>query len=136
MTPGSPVPGSGAFFRTEGKRLRVKGKPTVREEGANLVVEFAVAEDLSRGDNRTLTVTFEERTLSVQLTPRVVPLSLSFEWDLAKAALIELDNQRAAYRWQGFEYSVGLEGLARATWTGWEVSEDRGPIVLDLAQKG
>jgi len=128
-TPGSPEPGAGGFFIMDGQRLRVTGKPFVREDGNSLAVELLVT------DGRTLHVKFEEKEFSVWISPAAkTPLTLSFEWDSSRAAFVEIRPLRIAYRWQHFDYSVGLRGTARTTAEGWSATEDRGPIMLEMAQ--
>ena len=126
--PGSPdEPGAGGYFYVEGKRLRLSGKPTVREEGSTMLVDLPV------GEGRTLHVRFEERGLSVRLTPED-PLTLSFEWWPPKSALAEVKAGRVAYRWQELDYAVGvIGGEAKATHSGWSV-ESRKSIGLRMAQ--
>jgi len=128
-TPGSSEPGSGGYFVVDGQRLRLAGKPKVREEGSQLFVELPVA------GGRTLHVRFEERKFSTWITPKAAsPLTLSFEWDPARAALVEVKDKRAAYRWQNFDYSVGVSGEAKSTSNGWAITEDQGPLAVQMAQ--
>lgn len=125
-TPGSSEPGAAAFFVADGERLRLAGDPVIHEEGAALRVELPVS------DRRTLRLHFEERTLSLDLDRGDVVLS--FEWDPSRAALQSVDEHRADYRWQGFDYRVEVSGKAHRTASGWEVAGDKGGIVLTLAQ--
>lgn len=71
------------------------------------------------------------------LSPKAqAPLALSFEWDTSKAALIGVQPQHAAYRWQGFSYGVDItEGQATATSSGWAVAGNKRGIALRLAQR-
>ncbi|RYG36183.1 hypothetical protein EON81_10510 [bacterium] len=128
-TPGSAEPGAGGYFLVDGERLRLSGDPKVREEGSSLLVELPV------DGGRTLHVKFEERTMSVWLkSDAQSPLILSFEWDSSRATVAEVQSHRVAYRWQEFDYSVGVKGKAAATETGWTVTEDRDLIALQLSQ--
>lgn len=128
-TPGSSEPGSGGYFLLNGERLRLAGKAKVREEGSTMHVELPVT------GGRTLHVKFEEKKFSVRLTPQAeTSLTLAFEWDPSRAALVEVKEDRAAYRWDGLDYSVVVTGRAVSTSTGWTVTEDRRPITVLLAQ--
>lgn len=122
--------GAGAFFQVGEQRLRLSGRPQVREEGNTMFVDLPVQE------GRTLHIRFEERKIVLHLTPEdKIPLTLSFEWDPTKAALVAVHPQRADYRWQGFDYSVGIkEGQAEATETGWAITGNKRDIVLQMAQ--
>ncbi|MGV3615491.1 MAG: hypothetical protein ACO1SV_09180 [Fimbriimonas sp.] len=124
--PGASEAGAGGYFVVEGERLRLTGKPQVREEGKNLLVELPVT------GGRTLHVKFQERQLSAWLTPRA-DLTLSFEWVPEKAALVGVQPDRATYRWQDFDYGVGVVGEAKPTASGWSVSHTR-RVELRLAQ--
>jgi len=128
-TPGSSELGSGGYFVVDGQRLRLTGKPMVREEGPKLLVQLPVT-----GGGR-LHITFEERAFSVALNPTADhPLTLSFEWDPSRAAVVEVTPHRVAYRWQGFDYAVDVTGAAKATAAGWAVTEDRNGIRIKMAQ--
>jgi hypothetical protein len=61
-------------------------------------------------------------------------LTLSFEWDVNKAALVAVHPDRAAYHWQGFDYSVTVTGAARMTSRGWSVGSTRPAIEIQMAQ--
>ncbi|MBN9500495.1 MAG: hypothetical protein BGO01_07765 [Armatimonadetes bacterium 55-13] len=130
-TPGSSEPGSGGYFVIEGERLKLTGKPVVREEGANLIAELPVT------GGRKLVVKFEERRLSVRLlSDSASPLTLMFEWDPSRAAFVGLNGQEATYKWQEFVYSVKVtEGSPKKTELGWSVLATNRGIALDLAQK-
>ncbi len=123
-------PGAGGFFYLNGTRLRLTGKPTVREEGQNLTVEAPV------GEGQVLYIRFDERAVSIQLNPPPkAPFVLRFEWDPTKSALIEVQSHTARYRWQGFDYSVDLKaGVARPNPQGWEIMSGNHSISLLLAQ--
>jgi len=128
-TPGSTEPGAGGYFVVEGRRLRLAGKPKIREEGKSLVVELPV------DGARTLRVRFEERGFSVQIAPKgLAPLTLSFEWDPTRAALVDVQPHRVSYRWQGFDYAVGTVGTAARTPEGWALTGERGSVGLRMAQ--
>ncbi len=121
------APGAGGFFVAEGKRLQISGRPKVRETGKTLLAELPV------GEGRTLHLRFEERKLTARLSPEA-PLTLAFEWDPTKAALAGVTPEHVAYRWQGFDYSVGVDGgKAVATTKGWSVEVQRS-VELRMAQ--
>lgn len=128
-TPGSPTPGAGGFFLLNGQRLRLTGKPKVQEVGARLLVELPVT------GGRTLSLDFEERKLTIRLTPQA-PLVLSFEWDPSRSSLVEVGSQRVRYRWQGFDYSVTINDKAESTTKGWSATGKESVISLALAQGG
>lgn len=114
--PGSGEVTAGGFFQVGAERLRLSGKPKVREEGNSLIVELPV------GSGRLLTVRFDERKITMSLKPNE-PLTVSFEWDATKACLTMVQPHRASYRWKGFEYSVEVRGGdATATTLGWTVT--------------
>lgn len=127
-TPGSSEPGAGGFFEADGHRLRLAGKAKVREEGKALLVELPLT------DGRTLRVRFEERLFSAWIESAATPLTLSFEWDPAKSALVGVEPQRVAYRWQNHDYSVRVSGAARSTPHGWTAVGERGRVALHMAQ--
>ena len=128
-TPGSSEPGAGGYFVVDGERVRLVGAPSAREEGSSLLVDLPIPKA------RTLQVRFDERTLSVRLLPKdVSPVTLSFEWDVQKAALVDVSGARAHFRWQGFDYAVSVVGSARLTATGWSVTSTRHAIQIELAQ--
>jgi len=128
-TPGSSgEPGAGGFFEGDGQRVRLTGKPRVREEGQSLVAMLPV------GGGRELEVRFEDRGIQVKLTPKT-PVTLHFEWDLAKGALKEVLPGSAMYRWQGFDYAVQIEkGEATAMPRGWQVRGNDTGVRLKMAQ--
>lgn len=129
-TPGSSEPGSGGYFVLDNQRLRLTGRPAVREEGNSLIVEFPVT------GGRSLRVRFDEREFSVSIAPASqAPLVLSFEWDPSKAAVVAVRSQGVEYRWQGFDYSVGVRGTAEATESGWAVRAGMGGLGLTMAQR-
>lgn len=118
--------GAGGFFMLSDRRLRLVGKPTVREEGSSLRVDLPV-------DGGTLRVKFEERGVTASLDSGR-PFRLSFEWDPSKATLQSVEARRALYRWEGFDYTAEVpSGTASRTDKGWMVEGPR--IVLGLAQK-
>jgi hypothetical protein len=120
--------GAGGFFQVDGQRLRLTGKPQVREEEKVLKVELPV------GKRGVLCVRFQEESITLQLTP-ATELTLSFEWDPAKAPLPQIESGSVAYHWQGIDYLVGIgSGVVSSSATGWTVSEGRGVIRLKLAQ--
>ena len=121
--------GAGAFFEVAGTRLRLAGKPVVRESGASLLVDLPV------GAGKTLHLRFDERAFFASISPNAQTLALSFEWDTSKTALVGVQAQRALYRWQGFDYGVQIEaGHAAATANGWKVTGNTRGFVLRLAQ--
>lgn len=128
-SPGSSEPGAGGYFVVDGQRVRLTGKPNVHEEGSTMLVELPVS------GNRVLNLTFEERKLSIRLTPDSgASLKLSFEWDPSKAALVEVKPHHAAFRWHDFDYSVDVIGTAEATSNGWAITKSGPAIVLNMAQ--
>ena len=128
-TPGSSEPGAGGYFIVDGQRVRLTGPPRVREERDSLAVDLPIA------NGRILQLSFEEHTLSVRMTPTSkVQLTLSFEWDVRKAALVDVRHGRAVYRWQDFDYSVAVIGAARATSEGWSVESTPSAIEIRMAQ--
>jgi hypothetical protein len=121
-------PGAGGFFEVDGKRLRLTGKPVVREEGNAMIVDLPVQ------GGQVLVVRFDEKGMLVRLSSNVA-LTLSFEWDPAKTALVAVQAKRAAYRTQGFDYAVDvIDGLAKATPDGWTVVGEKGSVSLQMAQ--
>lgn len=124
LTPGSAEPGAGGFFIAGGERLRLAGDPHVREEGQRLVAELPVT------DGRTLRATFDERKIAFELSPPA-DLTLSFEWDSARAAFVRAEGRKALYKWQGFDYSLESSSPVLATEDGWSTA---GRIVLTVAQ--
>ena len=119
-------PGAGGFFEADGRRLRLSGKPEVREDGK------ALQADLPVGEGRVLSVRFEERRLTARLMDGA-PLGLVFEWDPTKAALVGIESGRVAYRARGFDYAIGVHGEARPTENGWTLAGEGKGIVLELA---
>jgi hypothetical protein len=81
-------------------------------------------------------VRFDERMVSVGMTPSSAgSLTVSFEWDVRAAALVEAAGGRALFRWQDFEYSVQVNGVARRTPSGWSVESAPGfCIEMRMAQ--
>jgi hypothetical protein len=124
--------GAGVFFQVGGERLRLSGRPEVKEEGQTLLVTLPVQ------GGGVLHMRFEEREIVFRLTSAAKsPLVLSFEWDPAKAALVEVGSDRASYRWQGFDYSVGIGGgQATSTPGGFTVTANKRDIALEMAQSG
>lgn len=122
---------AGAFFSVAGTRLHLSGEPRVHEEGSTLVIDLPV------GDGRVLQVRFEEQKFSCSLTPKTEePLTLSFEFDPTKATLVGVKPQSVAFRWQGFNYSVGIEeGRAKAASNRWAITGSKRGITLRLAQR-
>ena len=122
-------PGAGCFFEVGGKRLRLTGKPKIHESGKSLIAELPVQ------DGNVLTIRFEEDKVELHLTPDADTLTASFEWDPAKASLIEVQPQQAKYRWQEFNYSLGIRiGTAQSTEKGFLVSGGKGLVELRLSQ--
>ena len=129
--PGSSTEqGAGGFFLVNGKRLEMSGAPKVTETGSSLLVDLPV------GENGVLRVRFDEQKMSCSLQSKTpAPLTLSFEWDPAKATLTQVKAGRVAYRWQGLDYGVDIEqGQATATSNGWTVSGNGRGISLKVAQ--
>jgi len=126
-TPGSAEPGSGGYFTVNGERLRLTGDPKISEKGNTLLVDLPVT------GGRTIHITFEEKKFSVRITPKS-EVALSFEWDPAKATVTKVESNHVAYRWQDFDYSVGVAGTAAATPTGWSAVSETGTVILRMAQ--
>lgn len=124
-------PGAGAFFEVAGERLRLSGMPKIQEKGDTLIAELPI------GKGRVLQLKFEEKRLTCRLTPEnAPPLALSFEWEVEKAASVEITPERVDYKWQAFPYAVILrEGRAQGSENGWKATSEKQGIVLDLAQK-
>ncbi len=122
--------GAGGFFEVGGERLKLTGRPSVREKGATLMVDLPVQ------GGRLLRIQFEEESLSASLArDRNQGLTLSFEWDPELSHLTEVGTGRAKYRWQGFDYAVTvLKGHAETTSKGWQVAGMGGAVRLRLAQ--
>jgi hypothetical protein len=128
-TPGSSEPGAGGYFVVDGQRVRLAGTPRVRGAGDSLVVDLPV------GNGRILQLSFDERKWSMRMTPTSkVRFTLSFEWDVHKAALVGVKGGRAVFRWQDFEYSVAVIGAARVTSRGWSVESTPPAIEIRMAQ--
>lgn len=122
-------PGAGAFFSVAGTRLRLTGAPRLSESGSTLLVDLPV------GPAQVLHLRFDERKLSCSLSPHEL-LTLSFEWDPAKAALTSVQPHHVAYRWQGFDYGVDIAaGQATATANGWTLTGTKHGIALQMAQR-
>ena len=122
--------GAGGYFSIAGKLLRLNGKAHVFEAGSALVA------DLPLTGKGTLRVRFEEQDISIILPSSTEgPLTLSFQWDPDKAALVEIQPDRIAYRWQGCNYYLAVhEGQVNSTATGFSVTQGNGGIRLGLAQ--
>ncbi|HVT14091.1 MAG TPA: hypothetical protein VHE55_17650 [Fimbriimonadaceae bacterium] len=119
---------AGGFFLTGDDRLRLTGKPEVKEDGASLEVRLPVQ------DGHVLRVRFDEQALTASLDGG--PLTLSFEWDPPKAALKEVRGDKLLYGWHGLEYEATVgTGTAEATPSGCRIRSHDDPIRLRLAQK-
>lgn len=130
--PGSATEeGAGAFFSVGGTRLRVSGAPQVSEDGSVLMVALPI------GEGRVLHIRFDEQKMSCSISPKSAePLTLSFEWDPAKAALTDVKPQRVSYQWKGFGYGADIEdGQAQATANGWAITGNKRGVTLRLAQR-
>lgn len=118
--------GAGGFFVADGKRLRLSGKPIVREQGNDLFV------DLPLQGGGMLRFKFTEKGFSIEHSAKE-PFALAFEWDPSKSALKEVTTKTAAFEWQECKYSVELgRGDARGTEKGWEIASANGRIELKL----
>lgn len=124
------VVGAGGFFTVGGRRLRLTGEPVAREERDALVVEMPVE------GNRKVRVRFDDRKLSVSVTPPFdEKLTISFEWDPAKATVTKGAQSSVRYRWETLDYEVNVSrGTAMKTEKGWDVSQASSGIVLLLSQ--
>jgi hypothetical protein len=108
-------PGAGGFFLVNGTRLKMTGKPVVKESGKTMMVDVPT-------DKGQLLVRFNEKELSIRLIG-ANQLELSFEWDVAKANLVKAEPGRVHFRASEFDYFVGVSGgKAKATKDGWAVS--------------
>ena len=121
-------PGAGAFLTVNGKRVRTKGKPTVKQAGDSLYVRLPTEFGL-------ITITFTEIEIRVALGgkhPKEV--GLSFEWDGSKAPIPTLSREAVHYeQTPGYEVRV-LQGVAQVSEVGWKVSSQAGLIRLGLSQ--
>lgn len=124
--------GAGGYFYLGDQRLRLTGKPKVKESGASMEVRLPVQ------DGRELIVLFDEKSLSVRLSAKSeLPLTLAFEWDPSKAAVKDVKPNRAEYSRDGFDYAVAVaSGSAESAAGGWRVVAKDGRIELRLAQQG
>ena len=122
--------GAGAFFESNGQRLRMTGKPEITEKGDTMVVKIPVQ------NSQTLEVKFEERRVSMRLIGKdKMPLTVAFEWDPTKMALPAVQPRDVAYHARDFDYKVKIaNGEAKVTTTGWTVTEGKSEIALILAQ--
>lgn len=129
--PGSPTArGAGGYFSLGGNPIKITGPAKVTESGSDLEVQLPIA-------SGTLTVRFEEQRIFCRVTPSPAqPLTLTFEWDPAKAPSVQVEPENVTYRGKDVQYSVAMQsGKAQATPTGWSaVGTNRG-LTLRLAQK-
>lgn len=125
-TPGSPEPGAGGYFTVAGERLTLTGAPVVKEDGSVLLVDLPVT------NGRTLHIKFEERSVSVWLTPKAT-LRIDLEWNPTRSAFVSIEGDQALYRWDGLDYGVRATGILEKTPSGWSVTRDR--ISLQMAQE-
>ncbi len=120
---------TGMFFVLDGERLQIEKPPVVREENDRLVIELSLAKA------GLTTVTFRDKGIEFAVASKA-EVTLSFEWDPAKAALRAVEPQKASYHFADLDYSVGIRGgTARLTANGWQVISNGGPVTLQLAQK-
>ncbi|CAN5673415.1 hypothetical protein BH11ARM2_BH11ARM2_01170 [soil metagenome] len=62
-------------------------------------------------------------------------MSVSFRWDPAKTALVDVQPWRIVYRWQGFDYAIALStGTAEKTESGWKATGGKQAVAFQLAQ--
>jgi hypothetical protein len=121
---------AGGSFSVDGKRLMLAGEATFTESGSALLATLPV------GTGRTLHVRFDEQVMRCWLEPAAeAPLVLSFAWDPAKASLVSVSPNSVAYRWQAFDYRLGVAGgTAAATSDGFVVTGGAQGIVLQMGQ--
>ena len=121
---------AGGFFVVSGQRLKLSGRPIVRETGDVLIVDLPV------DGARTLSIRFDEGAITMRLSNAGdSPLTLSFEWDATKSSLVGVTEREASYRWQAFDYSVGLAvGQSKGSQLGWIATANDQTIVLSMAQ--
>ena len=124
--PAKGEPGAGGFIVLNGQRIRLSGKPVVREDAKGLSV------DLPTMGGVVVEVRFEDSQVSLRVRAKTqVKLALAFEWDPTRAALTSVESGRAHYRWQDFDYSIKIaRGNARSTSKGWTADGEKGEIVL------
>ena len=123
----------GAFFYSEGQRLRTVHPPHVIESETALEATMAI----NVCSNAALCVKFKERTIVFSLRSKesYLPLTIGFEWDQEKAVAVEVREKRVRYSVKGVEYYVDiLEGCATITATGWMWVSGKKGAVLSLAQ--
>jgi hypothetical protein len=123
-------PGAGGFFSVDDEAVRITGRPIVTEQGDNLQVDLPIAGEQS------IRVTFGDRTIGIHLIGKraVGTVGLAFRWDPAKAALVEVTQSRAAYRWEDIEYALNVgAGLADRRNDGFVIASDQsGTLLLSL----
>lgn len=121
---------AGGYFYLGDRRLRLSGRPKVKELGSSMEVRLPVQDGLE------LIVKFDEKSFSVRLSTKSdLPLTLSFEWDTKKAATQSVKPDRVEYHRDGFDYVAGVSaGVAETTTTGYKVTARNGRIELKMAQ--
>ncbi len=121
-------PDAKGSFKVGSETLRLTGMPKISEHGNSMTVELPVLGD------RTVHVVFDEDKISASITPKS-SLTLLFEWDMKKSAVTAVRQNRVDYRWNELDYSVRLpHGEVSATGSGWKITNEKEPIVLELKQ--
>lgn len=114
------VIGAGGFLVADGKRLRLAGKPIVREKGNDLFVDLPIQ------GGQTVKVKFTEKGFAIESSSAI---TLAFEWEPSKSALKAVTPNSATFEWQGHAYAVGFaKGVAKTTKAGYEILAHSGSI--------
>lgn len=114
------VIGAGGFLVADGKRLRLAGKPIVREKGNDLFVDLPIQ------GGQTAKVKFTEKGFAIESSSAI---TLAFEWEPSKSALKGVTPNSATFEWQGHAYAVGFaKGVAKTTKAGYEILAHSGSI--------
>lgn len=122
----SPQEPAGGYFVVGDARLKLAGKPRVREDARSLEADLPVL------GGRTLNIRFAESRLVAEFG---ADFALSLEWDSAKSSLVKVEPKRLAYRWQGFDYQVVIiSGRASSTANGVRIDAENGRIELAMTQ--
>ncbi len=127
-TGSSVEPGAGGFFLVDGKRVRLRGKPIVKESGETMTV------DTPTQDGETLRLGFGEKKILISHSGSL-SVELSFEGDPAKTNMTSVEPQKVNFQSEKFDYSIGVSGgTVRTKKEGWKVSGMA--IELFMAQPG
>lgn len=124
-------PGAGGFFTINGEAVK-SARPIVTEVGNLLQVDLLV------DGGQALVIRFDESLLDIRLQSPISRgrLGLSFRWDTAKAALVDVAPTRVSYRWEVLDYTLNLvAGQASRQTDGFSIESDaQGRIALSLRQ--